>query len=85
MNDDTQKATEGSESAVERFVKLQCACGCYFERPVVYFERLEEYEKEYPSAARFYERKVTKCDACIHELMKNALKILPDILKTLAT
>jgi hypothetical protein len=72
-------------SQINEVVMLQCACGCEFERGQDLVDKYKEYKNEYPSAARFYKRKIASCDKCLHEKMQNSLRALPDILKALAT
>ena len=62
-----------------------CECGSKFEREQYYLDAYEECKDKNPSAARFYKRKISFCDKCLHEKMKQALKSLPDILTALAT
>ena len=71
-------------SQIDEVVMLLCACGCNFERNKDFVDKHEEYKTEFPSAARFYKRKITYCDKCLDERMKASLKRLPDILKALA-
>jgi hypothetical protein len=70
---------------VDEFVILECECGSNFQRKKSLVDKHEEYKVESPSVARFYKRKITYCDKCLHERMKASFKSLPDILKALAT
>lgn len=81
--ENTEK-TPCAASAVDPLVNLQCSCGQHFTRPQSYFDMIKECE-EYPTAKRHYERKVKFCDACIRQKIENAFKVLPDILKALAS
>jgi len=65
-------------------VSLQCKCGSEFERPKEYVTKAKEYAEEFPSAARFYKRKITLCDKCNKAWMDGVLERLPDVLKALS-
>jgi hypothetical protein len=68
----------------EKFVKLKCECGSEFEREQFHFDKYENYKVKYPSASRFYKRKIDNCDECLHNKMLKSLKALPDLLVVLA-
>jgi hypothetical protein len=70
-------------SDVNEFVIFKCECGSNFQREKSFLDKYEEYKVQYPFAARFYKRKITYCDKCLHERIKASLKRLPDILKAL--
>tara|TARA_B110000908_G_C10211319_1_gene430413 strand:- start:262 stop:537 length:276 start_codon:yes stop_codon:yes gene_type:complete len=84
-NTHINKTVKQVASQANEVVMLQCACGCNFEREKSFLGKYEEYKTEFPTAARFYKRKITYCDKCLNERMKASIKRLPDILRALAT
>jgi hypothetical protein len=77
-NDNSPEDTDA-----ESLVVLRCKCGKDFAREKLFVDKYEEYKVKYPSAARFYKRKIDHCDPCMNIKMQEAFKLLPSILKSL--
>lgn len=71
--------------SVDGLVMLECECGKSFKRPNEYVLKRDEYQRDFPSAARFYERKLKYCDDCHQKAITRALGTLPELMKALST
>ena len=67
-------------------IEVKCNdCKVRFDREQKYFDSYEKYKNDYPSSARFFQRKTTTCDPCIKKRIEKSLKNLPLILTALAS